>query len=399
MTTTQRDAITGIGLAQKGLLIFNTTTDSFNYWDGTNWIDLVSGSEWTDEGDYLRPSDGNTEEIAIGTNTNEAMLTVWSTLTTNNDPAVSINKTSNANDVAVMDLSGDFNGLGGQGIHSILNGGTSSTRPFHGILNQLNVDGLGNVFGVENDLTTIDNTGETYAILNTITNNNTTSPIYGARTNITSSTTTDKYGTYNHLINSNGNKYGTYNQFENGASGTTYGTYNVFESGLTGNRYGLYNSFQDYGASGNQTKVGVLNQTISNATDRGDFFGVQSNFDNNTSGGSYKYGMQNNISGSALRHYGMQNNFTRATTLVGLENNFDVSSSTIAYGVYNDFSTSTTSSNASVTGLITYFRDNLNNSSASKVGYYRQSLWPRFPILYFGSLCEMLIVLMLEVYK
>ena len=44
LTTAQRDGnITGIGLAQEGLLIYNTTTDKYNYWDGNQWIEFPGG--------------------------------------------------------------------------------------------------------------------------------------------------------------------------------------------------------------------------------------------------------------------------------------------------------------------------------------------------------------------
>jgi hypothetical protein len=47
LTTAQRTAITaGLGVAQEGLLIYNTTTDEFNYWNGTAWVLLQSGTHW-----------------------------------------------------------------------------------------------------------------------------------------------------------------------------------------------------------------------------------------------------------------------------------------------------------------------------------------------------------------
>jgi hypothetical protein len=46
MTTAQRTAIPSLGLAQEGLLIYNTSTDEFNYWNGTAWVILQPGTHW-----------------------------------------------------------------------------------------------------------------------------------------------------------------------------------------------------------------------------------------------------------------------------------------------------------------------------------------------------------------
>lgn len=43
MTTAQRDAIAGIGSTERALLIFNTTTGAFNFWDGSAWQALGTG--------------------------------------------------------------------------------------------------------------------------------------------------------------------------------------------------------------------------------------------------------------------------------------------------------------------------------------------------------------------
>ncbi|MFC5282708.1 hypothetical protein [Pedobacter alpinus] len=43
LTTTQRDAIAA---PANGLLIYNTGTLKFNYWNGTTWIEIGAGVEW-----------------------------------------------------------------------------------------------------------------------------------------------------------------------------------------------------------------------------------------------------------------------------------------------------------------------------------------------------------------
>lgn len=42
LTTAQRDAIPGLGAAQEGLMLFNATTDEFNYWNGASWIRMAT---------------------------------------------------------------------------------------------------------------------------------------------------------------------------------------------------------------------------------------------------------------------------------------------------------------------------------------------------------------------
>jgi len=44
LTSVQRDAISGLGINDEGLTIYNTTTLSFWYWDGTQWIELTGCS-------------------------------------------------------------------------------------------------------------------------------------------------------------------------------------------------------------------------------------------------------------------------------------------------------------------------------------------------------------------
>jgi len=41
LTSAQRDAISGLGVSDEGLTIYNTTTSSFWYWDGTQWLELT----------------------------------------------------------------------------------------------------------------------------------------------------------------------------------------------------------------------------------------------------------------------------------------------------------------------------------------------------------------------
>jgi hypothetical protein len=49
LTTAQRNAIAGLGVTHEGLLIYNASTDEFNYWDGTQWVAIAAAvsNNWT----------------------------------------------------------------------------------------------------------------------------------------------------------------------------------------------------------------------------------------------------------------------------------------------------------------------------------------------------------------
>ncbi len=79
MTTAQRDAISAGPRIQNAMLIYNTTTSQFNYWNGSAWIVIATG----------------------GTITWQNALTAGSTLTTNN--AVT-------NDAHTFTMTGDASG-------------------------------------------------------------------------------------------------------------------------------------------------------------------------------------------------------------------------------------------------------------------------------------------------
>lgn len=47
LTSAQRIAIPGLGAADQALLVYDETTDSFWYWDGTQWVEISNGNnEW-----------------------------------------------------------------------------------------------------------------------------------------------------------------------------------------------------------------------------------------------------------------------------------------------------------------------------------------------------------------
>jgi hypothetical protein len=44
LTTAQRDLISGLGVLQEGLMIYNSSTDAFNFWNGTAWLPISTST-------------------------------------------------------------------------------------------------------------------------------------------------------------------------------------------------------------------------------------------------------------------------------------------------------------------------------------------------------------------
>jgi hypothetical protein len=70
MITSNRDAIT---LPVAGLMIYNTTSNQFNYHNGTSWQELASGNQWNINGTSISYSAGKVG-IGIETPTRELVI-------------------------------------------------------------------------------------------------------------------------------------------------------------------------------------------------------------------------------------------------------------------------------------------------------------------------------------
>ena len=78
LSTPQRTSIAGLGATEEGLMVYDTTTDSFWYWDGTQWVEVQSKRAWQLQGntattpgtDFLGTTDA--QDLVVKTNNTEA---------------------------------------------------------------------------------------------------------------------------------------------------------------------------------------------------------------------------------------------------------------------------------------------------------------------------------------
>jgi len=87
LTTAQRTGIAGLGLTEQGLIVYDETTDSFWYWDGTQWVQMSYGqNEW----ELLGNAGTNPAVNFLGTTDNNALV-----IRTNNVEAMRVSAAGN----------------------------------------------------------------------------------------------------------------------------------------------------------------------------------------------------------------------------------------------------------------------------------------------------------------
>jgi Chaperone of endosialidase len=84
MVTTSRDAIAS---PPNGLMIYNTSTNKFNYFDGAAWQETFFGNQWNVNGTNISYSGGN---VGIGTTTPAAQMNIYD----NSSPRIQFNSAS-----------------------------------------------------------------------------------------------------------------------------------------------------------------------------------------------------------------------------------------------------------------------------------------------------------------
>lgn len=116
LTTAQRTAIAGLGAADEGLTVYDETTNSFWFWDGTQWLQMQnSGSGW------LLTGNAGTSPATnfVGTTDNQSLV-----FRTNNTERMRILNTGNIG----VGVSNPAYGLEIQGTFGFGNGTSGSYR-------------------------------------------------------------------------------------------------------------------------------------------------------------------------------------------------------------------------------------------------------------------------------
>ncbi|MFI5204222.1 MAG: hypothetical protein ACHQF2_06975 [Flavobacteriales bacterium] len=80
LATAERTAIAGLGVADEGLIVYDETTNSFWFWDGTQWVEMSNaGNQWlllgnagTNPATNFIGTTDNTD-LVVRTNSTEAM--------------------------------------------------------------------------------------------------------------------------------------------------------------------------------------------------------------------------------------------------------------------------------------------------------------------------------------
>jgi len=290
--------------AQDGMMVYvtgsGTPSKGFYYWDNgsTTWLSLSGTSEWTDNGAYLSPADGNSEDVTIGgTNNTNARLTVRSnkpitslftnsgtqdltmygvnTFLTNSSTQVNSFTIGNYNDVVNNGAGltyGDYNRIIGTG-----------TGAHYGEFNALSATGSGDHYGNQTILSGT-GAGAQYGAYNIVSNTGTgdhtgvfnnlsgagTGAQTGVRNNINNSENSLHTGVWNSLSGSgSGGHFGTYNLIS-GGTGSHFGTYNTLTSTGSGFKFGSYNSIP---ATAGGTHYGVYSDVLKSGSYAGYFLG------------------------------------------------------------------------------------------------------------------------------
>ncbi len=318
------------------LLVYNTNAGitgtgangaGFYYWNGSLWVNLLSGSipqdhDWYEVGTTTAPDNINDSMyhmgyVGIGINAPVYPLQI---VTSTNNTVSNITSTTNSGSVK------------------------------KGLEVKMNDQGAGNSTAINTDLSASTATGEKTVLYGAI-NNNSASTIYGTQIYSSGSGNGAEAGHYYSTVNTGtGIKSAFKSDFIAPGSGPNYGLNNSFASN-SGSNTGVYNTFN----SNAVFNIG-MNNTFTGAGN-GDVWGL---YNNVTNTGSAKHiGLINNLAGTGNgRRYGVSTLISSAGSgdQYGTENVFQGSSTGSQYGLYNLFS------NAG-TGLILGVGNSIGNSS------------------------------------
>jgi hypothetical protein len=244
LTTAQRGTITPLGVAQDGLLIYNTTTNQFNYWDGAAWqVFGGSGSEWYEEssvnlaaspiGDIYRP-----DKVGIGLT---SALTVASALHARSIGTETFAATvDNTTGRSGMDINITGTGSLSQSTAININHQADGNIDKVGIYNTMQGGGSGTAIGVQNLFASFSTYtgGSIIGVYNFLNSTSGSASQTGIANYIDNAGTGIKYGSYNFITNTSGGvHYGVYSNVLKSGSFAGYFLGRVSIGTTTGNNY------------------------------------------------------------------------------------------------------------------------------------------------------------------
>ncbi|MEA1873546.1 MAG: hypothetical protein U9N51_03825, partial [Bacteroidota bacterium] len=211
LTTLQR---TAFNPSTESMMVYDTDTDSYWFWDGTAWKEFLTDNEWTDAGDYLIPADDT-----------DGLTKVYETAS----PTSRVRAyTSGTGDYAFGDLGYYGTAIGGTSRHIGIYGNTGVGSGNVAVAGRYSAGRIGYI------------AGERYAIYGKFDENATgLTSSYGGyfiNDNDENNASFSKYGIYGDVTASNGKKYAIYGSAQN--AGDNYGVYGKAFNGT--NNYGGY---------------------------------------------------------------------------------------------------------------------------------------------------------------
>ena len=284
MTIFERGFIAALDGTDEGLLIYNTTTSDFNYWDGSQWLafPVSADNDWSGNGTGTMYPTTLTDDVAIGS--------------TNNFGTLSIERTYSASDISISSRilgssAGTYSGLSNVlnntnattkiGINNNIGG--SSTASASGVVNAISDNGNGDKYGINTGITG-SGSGSQYGLYNMLSNTG-TGIKYGIENVIGGTTNSARTGMDNQISGTNNNSSkGIRNLFTVSGSGTQYGVHNQFSSTSSGTVYGTRTELS---TSGNGSHFGYY--ANASGTGTGNKYGLQAIMA--TAGGGTQYGI------------------------------------------------------------------------------------------------------------
>jgi len=198
MTTANRNAIAPAA-ADRGMLIYNTSTNEFNYWDGTQWVAFPSVA---DDPDWFVESTTNaptaitddiyhTGNVGVGQVTADYPLDIY---TSSSSRGVDVNITGSTAAPKGISVTENTSGTGiHTGIESTNSG--SHNQLIYGMNSTVSNSGSGTHIGFRTDLNT--GVGSMYGVQNNLsgTGSNT-----GVSNSLIGTSTGSQYGVFNSIV-------------------------------------------------------------------------------------------------------------------------------------------------------------------------------------------------------